>query len=53
MLTSAYTPIVVSTVDEKNTACNILHFSSDDGKFLSTAKARPLDEAASKTCENF
>jgi hypothetical protein len=50
MLTWPYTPIVVSTVDEKNTACNILHFSSTGGKFLSTSSDRPLEDASSKTC---
>lgn len=49
MLTCSYTPIVVSTVDEKNTACRILHFSSRGGKLFSTSKAKPLEDASSRT----
>lgn len=52
MLTWSYTPIVVSTVEEKNTACNILHFSSAGGKFLSTSNDNPLDDASSNTYES-
>lgn len=49
MLTWSYTPIVVSTVDEKNTACSILHFSSSGGKLFSTSNAKPLEDASSST----
>lgn len=49
MLTWSYTPIVVSTVDEKNTACNTLHFSSSGGKLFSMSKAKPFPEASSRT----
>lgn len=48
-----YTPIVVSTVEEKNTACNILHFSSSAGKLFVTSNARPLPDASSKTYKGF
>lgn len=48
----SHVPIVVSTVDEKKTACRMLHFSTITGNCCSADNTRPPCTALWAICDN-